>query len=377
MTGAAGKLVLVVLGLLLVLTYLLLRSGASDAALHERRLRTVDALILNQAALQRDVLRVSHGLLLNYDPLVAAVTRLRTVGADLRAAGAASDPLIDRIAAELEVQEELVESFKSLHALLRNSLIYFAHASGGFGAADGSSAPAASVVGKLASDMLQFVTSANGEPERAELAALLDRLSTVPASPDLRSDLAALQAHGRLILSKLPAANGALASLLTTRIADQARELQDLFIEQQRREESRAWIFRAPLPRVGAAADLSESALCPAAPERAHAQVSIGVRAVDRRHLGATDRPADRTYRTGGAAGPRAAGPPYRRRSRLHGAAPRRCGRSGAAGLVSRRVRRARRLARRRRAGALLDLASGSSWAAWLHRRARRRLAAG
>ena len=77
MTGTAGRMVLVVLGLLLVLTYLLLRGATPDAARHERRLRAIDALILNQAALQRDVLRTSHGLLLNYDPLVAAVEAAR------------------------------------------------------------------------------------------------------------------------------------------------------------------------------------------------------------------------------------------------------------------------------------------------------------
>ena len=41
MTGAAGRMVLVVLGLLLVLTYLLLRGAAPDAAQHERRLRAM------------------------------------------------------------------------------------------------------------------------------------------------------------------------------------------------------------------------------------------------------------------------------------------------------------------------------------------------
>ena len=44
MIGAAGRMVLVVVGLLLVLTYLLLRGAAPDAALHERRLRAIDAL---------------------------------------------------------------------------------------------------------------------------------------------------------------------------------------------------------------------------------------------------------------------------------------------------------------------------------------------
>ena len=46
MTGAAGRMALVVLGLLLVLTYLL-RGSTPDAALHDRRLRAIDALVLN------------------------------------------------------------------------------------------------------------------------------------------------------------------------------------------------------------------------------------------------------------------------------------------------------------------------------------------
>ena len=41
MTGAAARMALVVFGLLLVLTYLLLRGATPDAALHERRLRAI------------------------------------------------------------------------------------------------------------------------------------------------------------------------------------------------------------------------------------------------------------------------------------------------------------------------------------------------
>ena len=171
-------MVLVVLGLLLVLTYLLLRGAAPDAALHDRRLRAIDALTLNQAALHRDVLRASHGLLLNYDPLVAAVTRLREVAEELRGAGAASGPLMDSIAAELDEQEALVEDFKSAHALLQNSLTYFAHLSRELGTPRAKPAkPVAMVVGRLANRMFRFVGGSSGDAEAAEVAALLDQLS--------------------------------------------------------------------------------------------------------------------------------------------------------------------------------------------------------
>jgi GAF domain-containing protein len=251
MTGAAARMVVVVLGLLLVLTYLLLRGAAPDAALHERRLRAVDALILNQAALHRDVLRASHGLLLNYDPLVAAVTRLREVAEELRGAGTAkgaSGPLIASIAARLDEQEALVEHFKSTHALLRNSLVYFGHLSRELGA---STSPAgqhvAIAVGRLANGMFRFVGGSSEKAEKAELGALLDKLSILAAPAALREDVAALRAHGQLILRTLPTEDGILARLLAMRISDQARALQDVFIEEDRQAERHAWIFRVLL----------------------------------------------------------------------------------------------------------------------------------
>ena len=248
MTGAAGRMVLVVLGLLLVLTYLLLRGAAPDAALHERRLRAIDALTLNQAALHRDVLRASHGLLLNYDPLVAAVTELREVAEELRGAGAASGPLMDSIAAELDEQEALVEDFKSAHALLQNSLTYFGHLSRELGTPTSQAGQAvAMAVGRLANRMFRFVGGSSDDAEEAEVAALLDQLSILAAPAALRNDIDALRAHGALILRTLPAVDGILEHLLATRISEQARALQDLFIEEHRRAETLAWIFRVLL----------------------------------------------------------------------------------------------------------------------------------
>ena len=248
MTGAAGRMTLVILGLLLVLTYLLLRGAAPDAAVHERRLRAIDALILHQAALHRDVLRASHGLLLNYDPLVAAVTRLREVAEELRGAGAASGPLMDSIAAELDEQEALVEDFKSAHARLQNSLTYFGHLSGELGTSTSRAGQAvAMAVGRLANGMFRFAGGPSGDVERAEVAALLDKLSILAAPAALRDDIDALRAHGRLILSTLPAVEQTLARLVATGVSEQARALQDLFLEEHRRAETLAWTFRVLL----------------------------------------------------------------------------------------------------------------------------------
>jgi signal transduction histidine kinase/CheY-like chemotaxis protein len=251
MIGAAGRMVLVVLGLLLVLTYLLLRGATPDAALYERRLRAIDALILNQAALQRDVLRASHGLLLNYDPLVATVRTLREVAEDLRGAAAAkgaSSSLIEGIAKQLDEQEALVEEFKSSHALLRNSLTYFGHLSRELGMSTSQAGEdIALVVGRLANSVFRFVGGSADDAETAEVAALLDKLSILAAPAALRDDVTALRAHGDLILRTLPAVDGILARLLATRVSADAGALRDLFVEEHRRAERLAWIFRVLL----------------------------------------------------------------------------------------------------------------------------------
>jgi signal transduction histidine kinase/CheY-like chemotaxis protein len=251
MIGAAGRMVLVVLGLLLVLTYLLLRGATPDAALYERRLRAIDALILNQAALQRDVLRASHGLLLNYDPLVATVRTLREVAEDLRGAAAAkgaSSSLIEGIAKQLDEQEALVEEFKSSHALLRNSLTYFGHLSRELGMSTSQAGEdIALVVGRLANSVFRFVGGSADDAETAEVAALLDKLSILAAPAVLRDDVTALRAHGDLILRTLPAVDGILARLLATRVSADAGALRDLFVEEHRRAERLAWIFRVLL----------------------------------------------------------------------------------------------------------------------------------
>ncbi|MGE0119437.1 MAG: two-component system VirA-like sensor kinase [Dongiaceae bacterium] len=247
MIGVGGRMALVVLGLLLALTYLLLRGSTPDAGLHERRLRALDALTLDQAALHRDVLRASQGLLLNYDPLVATGARLRVVTEELRGAGA-SGPLMDGIAAGLGEQEALVDRFKSDHALLQNSLAYFAHLSQRLvSPASQADQGLAMLVGRLANRMFRFVGSPSDDAEAAEAAALLARLSAVAAPAAVAEDIAALRAHGALILRTLPAVDGVLARLLAANVSEQARALQDLFLEEQRRAEGRAWTFRVLL----------------------------------------------------------------------------------------------------------------------------------
>src|SRR5262245_6915493 len=156
---------LVLAGLLLVLTYLLGPFAAPDIARHERTSDALRALILHEAALQRDVLKARAGLLGNYDPLVRSLENLRRAFDTLRldkhvAAGAARTKIgqcLEGMAAVLAEQEALVDDFKSHNALLQNSLMFFGHTIQQFKTSDARPQDAVlAEVGTLASAMLRF-----------------------------------------------------------------------------------------------------------------------------------------------------------------------------------------------------------------------------
>src|SRR5690606_11426709 len=89
MTGATWRLLPILAGLLLALTYLLVRGASPDPVLHERILQALHELTLNDAALHRDMLRARAGLLPNYDPLVRASRGVNEAIDMLQLAGAA------------------------------------------------------------------------------------------------------------------------------------------------------------------------------------------------------------------------------------------------------------------------------------------------
>jgi DAHL domain len=113
--------------LLGLLTWLLIRGVATDAAVYSTTLRILEDFALAEASLDRDVLQARAGLLTNYDPLVRSSEQIAAAVSQLRAQGAAEelDPgPVDRLAAAIKIEEGLTERFKSGNALLRNSLAY-------------------------------------------------------------------------------------------------------------------------------------------------------------------------------------------------------------------------------------------------------------
>src|SRR5262245_37550105 len=195
---------LIMAGLLLVLTYLLVPLATPDVGRHERTSDALRALILHEAALQRDVLKARAGLLGNYDPLVHSLERLRHAFDTLRLDDHDADAdartkigrHLDGMAAVLAEQEALVEDFKSHNALLQNSLMFFGHAIQQFKTAGNRPDDAVfAEVGTLASAMLRFATDPRAA-NAGELTASLDRLAELPTEA-AAAGVRELVAHGR------------------------------------------------------------------------------------------------------------------------------------------------------------------------------------
>jgi hypothetical protein len=90
-------------------------------------LRAFDDYALAEASLHRDVLQARAGLLRNYDSLNGAAQAMEDAVARLRS-HAQTQRLdigpVDRLAAAVVQQEELMERFKTSNALRQNSLSY-------------------------------------------------------------------------------------------------------------------------------------------------------------------------------------------------------------------------------------------------------------
>jgi signal transduction histidine kinase/CheY-like chemotaxis protein len=201
--------------LLVLLTWLSLRSINTDAEMFDRALGALDDFARLESTLQRDVLTARAGMLRDYDPLVLEVNALDDSLVRLReiaAADAETAAAIDGLAASVARQEELIEQFKSDNALLQNSLAHF----GSFSARLVSSernGPVGPAVGAVSNAMLHLTLDTSAAVA-GEVESRLDDLSKQPAPSGSADLVQALLAHGRLLQRLLPATDGVLNALL-------------------------------------------------------------------------------------------------------------------------------------------------------------------
>jgi signal transduction histidine kinase/CheY-like chemotaxis protein len=238
-----------VAGLMLLIAYLLIHGASPELMRHERAYSLRDVM-LNQAALQRDVLQARAGLLRNYDPIVRSMARLRAAADELRAAVASADVdtrrAIERpthsLIAAMNEQEGLVERFKSSNALLQNSLSFFTHASRELAAGS----EAATVMEALSNAMLRLTADPQGEAA-VDVTASLDHLGRIAAQGNVHDSILALDAHGRLIVATLPTVDALVSGVLAAPIADRTAALQAAYFDIYGRAADRARLFRALL----------------------------------------------------------------------------------------------------------------------------------
>lgn len=199
---------------LAVLTGLLVRGIGLDAEGFDEALAALDRFAAAHTALQRDALEARGGLLRNYDRVVRDTAALEAALAQLTAVAAGfpgTRPAVERLAAALDRQEELVERFKSDNALLQNSLAYFRLFTNQV-MTSGDGGPAVRGTGVLAGAMLNLLLDTS--PAAAgEVTERLDDLAAA-SSADGDDTVAALLAHGRLLHDVLPGIDATLKRLL-------------------------------------------------------------------------------------------------------------------------------------------------------------------
>ena len=241
--GPSAVGVLLLLGLL---TWLLLRGLDTNVAAYAMALRAFDDFALAEASLHRDVLQARIGLLHDYDSLVVAERAMDDAVAHLRSYAQEerldAEP-VEILAARVAQEEALMERFKSINALLQNSLSYVTLLSTGTmsGAADAQLAP---TTGALAAAIFRLTRDTSPDAIMA-LQEQINRFAAqaAPLGPDAAA-AQALLAHARLLHDILPAVDQTLRALVATPSEQPLQTARVLFSNHQSAVEAAAWRFR-------------------------------------------------------------------------------------------------------------------------------------
>jgi signal transduction histidine kinase len=227
--------------LLAVLTWLLMRGIATDAAAYSTALRTFDDFALGETSLDRDVLRARAGLLTDYDPLVRSSERIAAAVSQLRVQVASEglDPKpVERLAAAIQVEENLTERFKSDNALLRNSLSYVGllSASPEFNDRDIR-------LRRLARAILLLTLDSSARSQQAVEEGLLALAVQPPAQAD-QETAQALISHTRLLKILRPSVDDTVKGLLAVQTGQPLEETRAQFARFHTASEASAQRFR-------------------------------------------------------------------------------------------------------------------------------------
>lgn len=230
--------------LLLAVTWLAYRGMEPEAPRYDRALAALDRFEMAENAQRRNILGARVGLVRNYDRLVQEGNALRTELERLRQSGVETQVLAP-LAALVDRQEALTETFKTDNALLQNSLAYFGLLSGEFAIPD-QDVPLASEVSRLAATMLLLTVDRSVETRLALNARLNDLAAQVPPAADKQA-VQALLAHGRLLRNLLPETDAVVRALYALPREQRQQAVRASIVAHQRVSRAVATQYRALL----------------------------------------------------------------------------------------------------------------------------------
>lgn len=244
---------------LLTLTAIVLAVAAAGRdpgrEVHEAVMLNLRAVDVNHASLQRDVLRARAGLLSSYDPLVSSVVNLRQTTTELNRLFSRPqfvhdlklNQLVDQLRDGVDLDERLVEEFKTRNALLQNSIGVFGQTLSDLHESRNETVrKTLARVGDLGNLMLRFST----RPDDQLHEAIRRRLGQLPefdtAAPVLQG-LGTVITHARMILAVLPKVDAKIAAIQASETPLRAERLQSEYLGIAADATSRAAFSRIML----------------------------------------------------------------------------------------------------------------------------------
>lgn len=203
----AAAIVVVLVG---VLTWLSLRALNPQAERFDQAFTELNRFGMIENALYRHVFTARAGVLRNYDPLVDDINELHDslqTLKDTQATDAAATAILDRLAASVGRQEELVEHFKTQNALLQNSLAFFGRFGGQHQVSELDPA-----ISDAAAAILHLALDTSPSTVR-DVKDRLDALERQAREVNQSDSVEALLAHGRLLNRLLPSVDNILKTL--------------------------------------------------------------------------------------------------------------------------------------------------------------------
>jgi signal transduction histidine kinase len=231
--------------LTMLLTWLWLSGTDVEAGSANEAMRALDEFSMAERALHRDVLSARIGMLRNYDPLVRELRALRDAVDRLRAAAASESEIevaANRLAVQIDEQEQWTEQFKSRNALLQNSLSHFGFLSAQLSAA-GQDGMLVRRVGALATAFLELTF----DPSPAVEAEVDERLEWMSIRDNPSSDngvLAPLLAHAHQLRELLPATDAVVRAVFAVPRNGESEAIRGLLLARKNNAETRATSFR-------------------------------------------------------------------------------------------------------------------------------------